>query len=155
VACPFFMPTEKLQGGGWLHTSRLPLGCGWSGHCTAPGHEGEVPSPEELQDFCNLGYAQGCVRLPSQRAWDSIRFGARILVDGAKGGSVRRIQVRYICERNHRPAGHGFLQFDAHDDDARCSKPHPDARLQRMAECFLASYLEGKRNQEVTQAAAS
>lgn len=156
MACPFFMPIEKLENGTWLHASRLPLGCGWSGHCTAPGHEGEAPSPEELRDFCNLGYAEGCARLPQHRAWDSVRFGARTVGSSAGNGSRRRIQVSYICERSHRPAGHGFLQFDAHEDEVRCSTPHPDGRLQRMAECFLASYLEGRKNQQdVTQAAAS
>ena len=155
MACPFFMPIEKLENGTWLHPSRLPLGCGWSGHCTAPGHEGETPSQDELRDLCNLGHADGCSRLPSQRAWDSVRFGARTLSNGARNGSGRCIQVRYVCERGHRPAEHGFLEFDAHGDEARCPKPHTDCRLQRMAECFLASYLEGRKNQDVTRAAAS
>jgi hypothetical protein len=149
------MPIEKLENGTWLHVSRLPLGCGWSGRCSAPGHEGETPSQEELQDFCNLGYAVGCGRLPAERVWDSIRFGARTVSDGAKNGRGRRIQVRYVCERDHRPAGHGFLEFDAPEDTLRCSMPHADSRLQRMAECFLASYLEGKRNHEIAQPAAS
>jgi hypothetical protein len=155
LACPFFMPIEKLESGTWLHASRLPLGCGWSGHCTAPGHEGEAPSPEELRDFCNLGYAEGCARLPRHRTWDSVRFGARTVGNDARNGSRRRVHVRYVCERGHRPAGHGLLEFDAHEDEVRCSTPHSDGRLQRMAECFLASYLEGRKNQDVTQAAAS
>ena len=153
MACPFFMPIEKLENGAWMHVSRLPLGCGWSGHCTAPGHENEVPSQEELQDFCNLGYAQGCSRLPSERMWDSVRFAARTLGNGGNNESGRRISLRYICEREHRPADHGLLEFDT--AEARWAKAHPDRRVQRMAECFLTAYIEGRKNHQATQAAAS
>ena len=66
LACPFFMPVQKLDG-AWLHPSRLPLGAGWDGHCSAPGHEGARPSDQELQEFCNLGYAAKCSRLPAER----------------------------------------------------------------------------------------
>ena len=52
LACPFFMPVQKLDG-AWLHPSRLPLGAGWDGHCSAPGHEGTRPSDQELHEFCN------------------------------------------------------------------------------------------------------
>lgn len=143
MACPFFMPIEKLENGPWLHAQRLPLGCGWSGHCTAPGHEDEIPSPEDLRDFCNLGYADGCGRLPKERAWDSIRFAARIVRGDENAAMSGRIQVRYICERRHLPAEHGLLEFDA--GKAHCEQPHRDCRVQRMAECFLASYVE-RRN---------
>jgi len=146
VACPFFMPVERLETGTWLHAARLPLGCGWSGHCTAPGHESETPSQEELREFCNLGYAQGCGRLPRERAWDSVRFGARTV------GSGGRIQIRYVCERGHRPAEHGVLEFDP--VDARWEQQHRDSRVQRMAECFLELYVEKRKRQEVTQAAS-
>lgn len=146
MACPFFMPVERLETGTWLHAARLPLGCGWSGHCTAPGHESETPSQEELREFCNLGYAQGCGRLPRERAWDSVRFGARTV------GSGGRIQIRYVCERGHRPAEHGVLEFDP--VDARWEQQHRDSRVQRMAECFLELYVEKRKRQEVTQAAS-
>ncbi len=59
MACPFFMPTSKLEDGGWLHPSRLPLGGGWIGHCSAPGYEGAEPTNQELRELCNLGYATG------------------------------------------------------------------------------------------------
>ena len=62
MACPFFMPTHKYEDGTWLHPFRLPLGGGWKGYCTAPGREGEVPSPEQLHHACNLGYARSCGR---------------------------------------------------------------------------------------------
>jgi hypothetical protein len=153
VACPFFMPVERLENGTWQHEGRLPLGRGWSGLCTAPGHEGDAPSQEELREFCNLGYAEGCGRLPRERAWDSLRFAARTVGSDGENGNRARIQVRYVCERGHRPAEHGMLEFDPFE--TRWEHPHRDSRVQRMAECFLESYLEKMKKQEVTRAAAS
>lgn len=152
MACPFFMPVEKLGNGTWLHSGRLPLGCGWSGRCTAPGHEGESPSHEELREFCNLGYAERCGKLPEERAWDSVRFAART-VSGEGKGAGGRIQIRYVCARAHRPAEHGLLEFDA--VEAQCVAPHRDRRIQRMAECFLESFLEKRKTREAMRAAAS
>jgi hypothetical protein len=152
VACPFFMPIERLESGTWLHPDRLPLGCGWSGHCTAPGHEDESPSPEELQEFCNLGYAEGCGRLPRERAWDSVRFAVRTASGDGKNGIGTRFQIHYVCERAHRPSDRGMLAFDA--AEARWVQPHSDRRVQRMAECFLESYLQKRRKPEAIRAAA-
>ena len=143
MACPFFMPMEKFENGAWLHAHRLPLGCGWSGQCTAPGHEGEIPSLDELQEFCNLGYAGLCTRQPRDRAWDSVRFGAKAISETAQK-RIDRIQIRYICERDHQPVQHGHLEFDIVLD--RWLDRHPDSRVQRMAECYLAAYLEKKKN---------
>lgn len=152
MACPFFMPMEKLENGAWLHAGRLPLGCGWSGQCTAPGHEGVIPLQEELLEFCNLGYAQGCGRLPQERLWDSVRFAARSVVSEGKSGTTGRIQVRYVCEREHLPAEHGWLEFDM--AEARWQQSHRDSRVQRMAECFLQAYMERKKSQEMARAAS-
>ena len=143
MACPFFMPVEKLENGAWLHASRLPLGCGWTGHCTAPGYENVVPSPEDLRDFCNLGYAEGCGRLPREREWDSVRFGARTVPGDGKNFPGAHILIRYVCERDHRPVEHGTLKF--FPAEVRWEQPHHDTRVQRMAECFLALYVEKKR----------
>ena len=150
MACPFFMPMEKLENGTWIHAARLPLGCGWSGQCMAPGNEGEVPSQVELHD-CNLGYAEKCARLPQERVWDSVRFGARTVFD-KKGEAGGYIQVRYICERGHCPVEHGVLEFDS--VRARWGKSHGDERIQRMAECFLESYLAKRRNHRTGQVAS-
>jgi len=152
VACPFFMPMEKVENGAWPHASRLPLGCGWRGQCTAPGHEGEAPSQEELCEFCNLGYAEGCGRLPREREWDSVRFAARRLLPNGENPTHGCIQVRYVCERGHCPAEHGILEFDL--ANARWERSHRDRRVQRMAECFLATYVEKKKTREVTWAAS-
>jgi hypothetical protein len=152
MACPYFMPAEKLENGAFLHVGRLPLGCGWSGRCTAPGHQDEIPSTSELQEFCNLGYAHACGRLPPDRAWDSIRFGARTVVRDANSDADRLIQLRYVCERDHRPADHGVLQFDPLLK--RWEQTHQDRRVQRMAECFLESYLEKRKKQDITPSVA-
>jgi len=153
VACPFFMPIEKLENGAWPHAARLPLGCGWSGHCAAPGHEGEIPSQQELGEFCNLGYAANCARLPEDRLWDSVRFDARTVCVEANSSAISHIQVRYVCERAHYPGEHGTLEFDSVRE--RWEKRHGDDRIQRMAECFVASYLDKKKSREVSYETAS
>jgi hypothetical protein len=136
LACPFFMPVERYEGGAWSHPSRLPLGGGWKGYCTVPGHAGEIPSDEQVQESCNLGYASGCPRCPVERSRDSVRFGVT-------GDVNQRVLVCYVCEREHRPAEHGSLEFDLSRGDwvAR----HDDPRIQKMAECYLESYLQRRK----------
>lgn len=132
MACPYFMPTHVLEGGAWMHPARLPLGGGWRGHCTAPGHEGVVPELEEMQEGCNLGYASRCPRLPETRDRDAVRFAmAR--------ESETHFFVAYVCEREHLPVEHGILEFHIHD--SHWVQPHPDARIQKMAQCFVESRL--------------
>jgi hypothetical protein len=126
------MPTRKLEGGAWLHPSRLPLGGGWHGHCSAPGHEGAQPTDEELREFCNLGYAAGCARLPQERDCDAVRFSV-----ARDRGS--QLLLWFVCESAHRPAGHGTLEYDALLGQWLSS--HPDPRIQKMAECYLQFYL--------------
>ena len=151
LACPFFMPVAKLEDGSWPHPARLPLGCGWNGHCTAPGHEGEVPPREALEDFCNLGYAQSCGRLPRERAWDAVRFAVRVERQAEKRGTEtvrnRVIQLEYVCELEHRPKDHGKLEFDG--QAMAWVRRHADSRVQKMAECFLETYLEKRKLQAV------
>lgn len=61
------------------------------------------------------------------------------------GGARSSVQVRYVCERDHRPVEHGRLEFDV--IESKWPHPHSDARVQKMAECFLQSYLDRKRFQ--------
>ena len=136
VACPYFMPTERLFEGAWIHPARLPLGSGWLGHCTAPGHEGVTPEAETLHQNCTLGYASSCPRLPAQRDADAIRFS--VLRENES-----RISLIYVFERNHEPAGHGNLEFRV--QDRSCVNAHADARIQKMAECYLESWLSKSR----------
>jgi len=136
MACPFFMPTERLLDGAWIHPARLPLGSGWTGHCTAPGHEGVTPELETLQQECSLGYASSCGRVPTQREADAIRFSVQSESDS-------QISIVYVVERNHQPAGHGNLDFRVLDRS--CLNAHVDPRIQRMAECYLDAWLSRPR----------
>lgn len=149
MACPYFMPVEKLEGGTWPHPARLPLGAGWRGHCTAPGHEGDAPPQDVLEAFCNLGYASSCSWAPRERVWDAVRFAIRAPqnVNGRASGqpagnAACAIRLRYVCELDHRPVTDGELEFDL--ANARWLRQHDDPRLQRMAECFLETYLKRK-----------
>jgi len=142
------MPVARLENGGWPHPARLPLGCGWTGHCTAPGHEGKTPAQNVLEAFCNLGYASPCTWAPSQRAWDAVRFAVvspEVFVRRDEPGSnslARTLQLRYVCERDHRPVNHGELVFDL--ANVLWLRRHDDPRVQKMAECFLETYLKKK-----------
>lgn len=149
MACPFFMPVARLENGSWPHPARLPLGGGWCGHCTAPGHGGELPPQDVLEAFCNLGYASSCSWSPRERLWDAVRFAVSApresASDEARGADAvpaRVLLLRYVCERDHRPVEHGALEFDL--AQATWLRRHDDARIQRMAECFLESYLKKK-----------
>jgi hypothetical protein len=152
LACPYFMPLERLENGSWPHPARLPLGAGWRGHCTAPGHEGKLPSHDILEAFCNLGYASGCTWAPAERAWDAVRFAVLAPSEIGKrrdsgqpvaSPSADIIRVRYVCERNHLPVAHGDLEFNL--TQASWVRRHDDLRVQKMAECFLDSYLKKAR----------
>jgi hypothetical protein len=151
LACPYFMPVAKLENGNWPHPARLPLGCGWSGHCTAPGHEGALPSQDVLQAFCNLGYASSCAWAPAERPRDAVRFAvtapAKSLQElnpiAAGSGPSRVLRLTYVYEQDNCPAGQGELEFDL--ATTTWIRPHADARIQKMAECFLETYL-GKRS---------
>ncbi len=124
------MPSERTSG-AWPHPARLPLGAGWTGECGANAVT-RVPSDDELRDHCNLGYAK-CEHLPAEREADAVRFSIASAVDG-------KIVVRYACEREHRPANCGTLEFDRHR--MSWTSTHRDARVQRMAECYLRAYLD-------------
>lgn len=143
------MPVEKLENGNWPHPARLPLGGGWCGHCTAPGHESHVPSQDVLEAFCNLGYASSCAWAPRDRAWDAIRFAVTVPSEvrerrsqAGKADAATTIRVAYVCERSHRPVQHGDLEFDL--ESSLWLRHHDDPRIQKMAECFLESYLRKK-----------
>jgi hypothetical protein len=126
------MPTSKLEDGGWLHPSRLPLGGGWIGNCSAPGYEGAQPTNEELRELCNLGYAARCPRLPKERTSDAVRFSV------ARDHGARLL-LWFVCESGHRPAAYGTLEFDI--STGQWISSHSDARMQKMAECYLQAYL--------------
>ena len=90
-----------------------------------------------------MGYASTCPHLPQERTCDAVRFGV-------SSDRSRTIAVAYICEYNHRPAGNGMLEYDRVADE--WVRTHPDVRIQRMADCFLQSYLS--RNHQTRAASA-
>ncbi len=127
MACPFFMPEQRFES-DWPFPQRLPLGAGWAGTCTAPGHDGARASEEELKSGCNLGYAKACSRLPAERHADAVRFAL-----GEERDRILRVQFAF--EREHLPAGHGELLYDT--ASGSWLQSHADARVQRMAECYV------------------
>ena len=136
LACPFFMPTRKFEGGTWPHPSRLPLGGGWHGVCTASPTKEIVPTDDQITESCNLGYAIGCPHLPAQRTCDAVRFA--VACDGED-----RIVLSYVCETGHRPVEHGTLEYEVMP--SAWIRSHSDARIQKMAECYLQSYIQKTR----------
>lgn len=130
MACPYFVPREVVRDGSWPHPSRLPLGAGWSGECCAS--EALVsPSVFQIREFCNLGYATRCPHLPPARDWDAVRFAAARV-------SEEQIILSYVCELGHAPIEHGKLTFDLIGE--KWLNPHSDARVRRLADCFLHTY---------------
>lgn len=136
------MPTARLENGKWPHPARLPLGCGWTGQCTAPGHQGEFPSQDIVEAFCNLGYASSCAWAPREREWDAVRFSVSSPEECNRDMPARVLRLLYVCERDHRPVAHGDLLVDL--GAGTWQRAHDDPRIQRMAECFLESYLKKK-----------
>jgi hypothetical protein len=132
VACPFFMPERRFTS-DWPFPQRLPLAAGWSGMCTAPGHDGAHPSEDELKSGCNLGYAKNCSRLPANRHADAVRFALGEECNGV-------LHVRFASELAHLPASHGELLYEK--ASATWLSRHEDARVQRMAECYVQVQLE-------------
>ncbi len=132
MACPYFSPQERAENIALPHPARLPLGAAWRGGCGAPGGELIQLGTAELES-CNLGYAHKCPRLPQQRTADAVRFVV-------SKQCPDRLQVQYVLEAKHQPVEHGLLEYDR--VAAMWNVPHSDPRLQKLAECFLQSYLE-------------
>jgi len=136
LACPFFVPTNVSEDIAWFHPSRLPLGAGWDGCCGAPGHEGYAPASEEIKENCNLGYAITCPRLPKKRDCDAVRFSV-----ARDSGSHLTLWV--VFESAHRPTGHSTLEYQL--PARRWTSLHPNERIQKMADCYVQSYLSRKQ----------
>ncbi|HMK31509.1 MAG TPA: hypothetical protein VK473_17635 [Terriglobales bacterium] len=142
MACPYFVPLERFDNAGWTHPRRLPLGAGFRGQCCAQSHAGVVPSDEALRTQCNLGYARGCAWLPADRTADAVRFSTA-------QDREQQIVICYVCERSYLPAECGSLRYDA--GTGSWAVRHPNPQIQRLAECFLKTYLERRgMNEEVS-----
>ena len=134
MACPYFLPVERMTEELWPHRRRLPLGDGFRGHCTAAPEA--PPNLDEQRDGCNLGYAAKCPRLPAERAADAVRFSVACDRDGI-------VQLCFVLERAHQPQAHGTLLYAL--ASGSWLEGHADARIQRMAECYLDSYRARRR----------
>jgi len=143
LACPYFLPDERRDDILWPHPARLPLGAGFGGCCTAAGHEGARPSDEELKNHCNLGYAR-CSRLPSERVADAVRYA--VALDGDE-----RVVVTWVTERAHAPVECGHVEYDRAAQEF--SVAHPDARIQKQVESYLAIYLARRPARELAKSA--
>ena len=95
-----------------------------------------TPDDQELREFCNIGYARRCQRIPAQRSIDAVRFAvAKDCRD--------HILLHYSTERDHAPVEHGQLHYDCLTQVWPVS--HPDACIQRQAECYVSLYLERRK----------
>lgn len=137
MACPFFMPDQRLDG-DWPFPQRLPLGAGWRGICTA-SNSTVPPSDEELKTACNLGYARACSRLPQERAADAVRF-----IKGNEHDGL--VHIRFAYERDYLPAGHGELIYES--ATRRWQSAHENACLVRMAECYIEAQMARRSNSD-------
>jgi hypothetical protein len=79
-----------------------------------------------------MGYAHDCPHLPADRIADAVHF----CVGGDHDGVV---QLCWVFVKNHAEAGHGNLEFQKATGQWRSR--HHDETVQRMAECYLGSYL--------------
>ena len=137
MACPCFYPTRRMEQTLWPHPSRLPLGDGFEGVCSAEPANEVRPADATLQEYCNLGYARGrCSRFPPGAEPDAVRFA----LSGDEDGIVR---IYYVLEKDHRPHEHGPLEYDA--GRRTFASPHPDRVIGRQAEAFVESYLRRRR----------
>ena len=134
MCCPYFIPVRRHDGQLWPWRQRLPLGDGFHGSCSAPGHQGEQPDDEALKQ-CNLGYAR-CSWLPADRIADAVRFCVL-------GDAQSILRVLYAVELNHAPGECGVLEFSL--ATGTWMSRHRDERLQRQAESFVAAYLSRSR----------
>jgi hypothetical protein len=101
MACPYFLPKQRIGHAGWNPAPRLPLGDAWTGTCQAPPVGPFEPREETVREFCNYGYARGrCPHFPAQSEFDAVRFSSNT----TEGHPLRII---YIREKDGAPVEHG------------------------------------------------
>ena len=133
MACPFFVPSRRLEIAGWVRPPRFPLGDPFSGACHARPAEIVEPTEARQRELCNCGYARTrCDRFPGDGAADAVRFSVT-------EDAPERVLVVYIVEKDHAPAEHGTLEYSV--DDARLDGPVISDVLAQQARAFLESYL--------------
>ena len=97
----------------------------------APGHEGTEPPDATVGECCNLGYSK-CPRIPQEREADAVHF----CVASDREGIV---SLHWVFVKDHGAAGFGRLHFER--SSGNWKDQHPSAIVQRMAQCYLDSYL--------------
>jgi len=80
-----------------------------------------------------MGYAAKCTRLPVQRQFDAVRFSIA-------SDRNQHLMVSCVGESAHLPVEHKQLEFDA--SQMQWIEMHPDPRIQKLAECYIQSYLQ-------------
>jgi len=80
-----------------------------------------------------LGYAKNCGRLPIDRQFDAVRFCVT-------SDRNQHLLISFTGESAHLPIEHKQLEFDA--SQMQWTTPHPDVRIQKLAECYMQSYLQ-------------
>jgi hypothetical protein len=141
VACPFFMPQDRLDDSAWKHAPRLPLGDAYRGVCHSdPSHPFD-PRDTARRDLCNYGYARGrCDRFPPDSSADAIRFS----VAGDENGRIRLV---YIAEKDHAPAQHGSVESSV--EEIQSIRVSENELISKQARVFLESYLRRKRTNAI------
>ena len=133
MACPFFVPSRRLDISGWVRPPRFPLGDPFSGACHARPADIVEPPEARQRELCNCGYARGrCDRFPGDSAADAVRFS---ITDD----TPNRLLVVYVIEKDHAPAGHGTLEYEV--NDARLEGPSISDILAQQVRAFLESYV--------------
>jgi hypothetical protein len=133
VACPFFVPSRRLEITGWVRPPRFPLGDPFGGACHANPADVTEPPESHQRELCNCGYARGrCDRFPGDSAADAVRFSVT-------DDTAARLLVVYVVEKDHAPAEHGTLEYSV--ADARLDGPYISDVLVQQARAFLESYL--------------
>ena len=130
MACPFFMPSARVDSDQWLHAPRLTLIDEYRGTC----HVSDPFEPEESaqRDVCNCGYAGGrCDRFPAGSA-DAVRFS----VIGEQGPALR---ILYVFEKDHFPARHAVAE-----PGAEIADPVLAAQIRAFAESYRQSLRGGE-----------
>ncbi|MDQ6664373.1 MAG: hypothetical protein M3Z23_08265 [Acidobacteriota bacterium] len=140
MACPYFYPTEAMDGKRWPSPPRLPLGDPYAGICKARA-EPYVPGESALRNLCNQGYARGsCAEFPVDAGPDAIRFG----IARDSGGIVR---IAFIVERDHLPHGHGAIEYSRELGwlltEQLPASPAEEIR-RKQTEAYLESFLRRK-----------
>jgi hypothetical protein len=166
MACPYFLPAERLPWPKWPGKLRPPLGDLYAGVCRA-GSEPFLPSGRLLVDCCNSGYAGAeCNRFSNNDGPDAVRFGL-----SADDGQT--VEIAYAVERGHLPLRHGRLRYCrvskrlTEKEFTQKNSPHvshpvtgeavgekstfsgfggfsSDQLLEGQAQAYLASYLRSK-----------